>query len=122
MSKKVERFLNILFWGAVGACSLYTIKTTVDELRDPVEKEKRKEQRREACSLFDKIIDKIGDITKKAYKQIANWDEAIDNAIPAYKPEHTKTRVALLKAKREKLDARIAELEELEKNTENPEA
>ena len=113
MSKKVERFLNILFWGAVGACSLYTIKTTVDELRDPVEKEKRKEQRREACSLFDKIIDKIGDITKKAYKQIANWDEAIDNAIPAYKPEHTK---------REKLDARIAELEELEKNSEAPEA
>ena len=118
MSKKVERFLNILFWGAVGACSLYTIKTTVDELRDSVEKEKRKEQRREACSLFDKIID----ITKKAYKQIANWDEAIDNAIPAYKPEHTKTRVALLKAKREKLDARIAELEELEKNSEAPEA
>lgn len=111
VSRKIETVLNVLFWGAVTAASVYTIKVTVDELRDPVEKEKRKKERDDACSIFNKFIDKACDVTKRVYRKIADVDEAIDNAIPPYGEEHREKYLASLKSKKEKLEQRIRDLE-----------
>ena len=116
VSDKIKTALNILFWGSVTIGCAYSVKVSIDELRDPIEKEKRKKQRKEACDLFDKVVDKIAGATKKVYSKIAYLDEALDNAIPAYEPEHHASRLALLKAKRDKLDERINELESLKKD------
>lgn len=115
MSKsKIIKVLDFLFWTAVTSGALYTIKASIDDLRDPIKKEKRKQRRNDACSVFNKAMDKACDVTKKAYRKIADWDEALDNAIPAYSPEYVEKRIALLKAKRDYLENKIKTLEEEE--------
>ena len=111
-NNKITKVLDFLFWGTVACGAIYTIKATIDDLRDPVKKEKRKKYRDNMCSMFNEAMDKACDVTKKAYRKIADWDEALDNAIPAYTPEYVERQIESLKAKREYLENKIKTLEE----------
>ena len=116
-SDKIKGALTILFWGGITLGCAYSVKASIDELRDPIEKEKRKVQRKEACNVFNKSVDKVAESLKKVYGKIAQFDETLDNSIPPYEPEISATRLSLLKAKRDKLEKQIEELENLSKDS-----